>query len=49
LFAEAGRIRQNHMEKDDSQVKINIDRIGDNIQDSVVMKDTDSQNGSNLP
>ena len=49
LFAEAGRIRQNHMEKDDSQVKIKIDRIGDNIQDSVAMKDGDSQNDPNQP
>jgi len=43
LYAEAGRIRQAHMEKDDSQVKINIDRVGDNIQDSVVMKDNDDR------
>ena len=38
-YQEAGRIRQLYLEKDDAQVKINIDRIGDNIQDSVVMKD----------
>jgi len=38
-YQEAGRIRQLYLEKDDPQVKINIDRIGDNIQDSVVMKD----------
>ena len=43
LYAEAGRIRQAHMEKEDSQVKINIDRVGDNIQDSVVMKDNDDR------
>ena len=42
LYAEAGRIRQAHMEKEDSQVKINIDRIGHNIQDSVVMGDSDA-------
>jgi len=43
LYAEAGRIRQNYMEKDESQVKINIDRVGDTIQDSVVMKDNDDR------
>ena len=43
LYAEAGRIRQQHMEKDNSGVNINIDRVGDHIQDSVVMKDDQNQ------
>jgi hypothetical protein len=43
LYHEAGRIRQTFLEKEDPQVKINIDRIGDTIQDSVVMKDDDKQ------
>ena len=42
LYHEAGRIRQAYMEKSDSQV-FNIKQIGDNIQDSVVMKDKDDQ------
>ena len=46
LYAEAGRIRQAHMEKEDPQVKINIDRIGHNIQDSVVMRDSDADTDS---
>tara|TARA_Y100000588_G_scaffold289323_1_gene307890 strand:- start:92 stop:643 length:552 start_codon:yes stop_codon:yes gene_type:complete len=47
MFSEAGRIRQQHLEKDDSQVKIHVDRIGHNIQDSVYMGDSDSGSKDN--
>jgi hypothetical protein len=46
LYVEAGRVRQSHMEKEEAQVKINIDRIGHNIQDSVVMGDSDADTDS---
>ena len=39
-----GRIRQQHMEKNEPQVKIDIAQLGDNIQDSVVMKEGQGQN-----
>ncbi|MDP6906091.1 MAG: hypothetical protein QF440_01580 [Candidatus Thalassarchaeaceae archaeon] len=42
LYAEAGRIRKKHMEKDDSGVNIQI-QGGDTIHDSVVMRDDSSQ------
>ncbi len=41
LYAEAGRIRQQYMEKDDSGVNIQI-QGGDTIHDSVIMRDEDS-------
>ena len=44
LYHEAGRIRQQHMEKNEPQVKIDIAQLGDNIQDSVVMKEGQGQN-----
>lgn len=44
LYHEAGRIRQQYMEKNEPQVKIDIAQLGDNIQDSVVMKDGQGQN-----
>ena len=44
LYHEAGRIRQQHMEKNEPQVKIDIAQLGDKIQDSVVMKDGQGQN-----
>ena len=40
LYAEAGRIRQQYMEKDDSGVNIQI-QGGDTIHDSVIMRDED--------
>ena len=43
LYSEAGRIRKDHLEKDDSQVKIHVDRIGHNIQDSVYMEESDKK------
>ena len=43
LFSEAGRIRKEHLEKDDSQVKIHVDRIGHNIQDSVYMEESENK------
>ena len=44
MYAEAGRVRQMHLENNDPQVKIDIAQLGDKIQDSVVMKDGQSQN-----
>ena len=45
LYAEAGRVRQEHLEDDDKMV-LNIDRIGDTVlHDSVMMGD--SQNKEN--
>ena len=44
LYSEAGRIRKDHLENDESQVKIHVDRIGHNIQDSVYMEDSDKKN-----
>ena len=44
MYAEAGRVRQMHLENKDPQVKIDIAQLGDNIQDSVVMKDGQTQN-----
>lgn len=41
LYAEAGRIRQQYMEKDESGVNIQI-QGGDTIHDSVIMRDDDS-------
>ena len=41
LYAEAGRIRQQYMENDDSGVNIQI-QGGDTIHDSVIMRDDDS-------
>ena len=43
MYSEAGRVRKEHLEKDDSQVKIHVDRIGHNIQDSVYMDESNSQ------
>ena len=43
LFSEAGRIRKEYLEKDDSQVKIHVDRIGHNIQDSVYMEESENK------
>ena len=43
LYSEAGRIRKDHLEKEDSQVKIHVDRIGHNIQDSVYMEESDKK------
>ena len=43
LFSEAGRIRKEHLEKEDSQVKIHVDRIGHNIQDSVYMGESENK------
>ena len=43
LYHEAGRVRQQHLEKTEPQVKIDIAQLGDNIQDSVVMKDGQTQ------
>ena len=43
-ISEAGRIRKDHLENDESQVKIHVDRIGHNIQDSVYMEDSDKKN-----
>ena len=43
LFGEAGRIRQEHLEKDDDKVVLNIDKIGDTVlHDSVLMSDSSS-------
>lgn len=42
LYDEAGRIRQAHMEKEESQV-VNIGQLGDINHDSVVMKDNDDR------
>ena len=42
LYHEAGRIRQQYMEKDESQV-VNIGQLGDINHDSVVMKDNDER------
>ena len=47
MYAEAGRVRQMHLENKDPQVKIDIAQLGDKIQDSVVMKDGQSQNDEN--
>ena len=44
MYAEAGRVRQMHLENNDPQVKIDIAQLGDKIQDSVVMKDGQTQN-----
>lgn len=43
LYSEAGRVRKDHLEKEDSQVKIHVDRIGHNIQDSVYMDESNSK------
>ena len=43
LYSEAGRIRKEHLEKEESQVKIHVDRIGHNIQDSVYMNESDKK------
>ena len=43
LFGEAGRIRHQHLEKDDDKVVLNIDKIGDTVlHDSVLMSDSSS-------
>ena len=44
MYEEAGRVREMHLEKKEPQVKIDIAQLGDNIQDSVVMKDGQAQN-----
>jgi hypothetical protein len=43
MYEEAGRVREMHLEKKEPQVKIDIAQLGDNIQDSVVMKDGQTQ------
>ena len=47
LYAEAGRVREAHLEKDkdEDKVVVNIDRIGDNVHDSVVMYNEDDTEG----
>ena len=43
LYAEAGRVRQEHLE-DDDKVVLNIDRIGDTVlHDSVMMGDSENK------
>ena len=44
MYEEAGRVRASHLESKEPQVKIDIAQLGDKIQDSVVMKDGQSQN-----
>ena len=50
LYAEAGRIREEHLEKDKDKVVLNIDRIGDTVlNDSVMMNEkNDSQNSNDF-
>jgi len=47
LYAEAGRVREAYLEKgkDEDKVVVNIDRIGDNVHDSVVMYNEDDTEG----
>ncbi len=47
LYHEAGRVRQEHLEKDKSGVNINL-KSGDTYHDSVVMKDN-KNNENNQP
>ena len=43
LFDEAGRVRETHLEKDDSTV-VNIERVGDTVlHDSVMMGETEKK------
>jgi hypothetical protein len=43
LYAEAGRVRAAHLEKDDSTV-VNIERVGDTVlHDSVMMGETEKK------
>ncbi|MCH2359188.1 MAG: hypothetical protein MK235_06735, partial [Candidatus Poseidoniales archaeon] len=43
LYAEAGRVRQEHLEDEDKMV-LNIDRIGDTVlHDSVMMGDSQNK------
>jgi len=50
LYAEAGRVREEHLEKgkDEDKVVVNIDRIGDNVlHDSVMYNEDDTENQNN--
>ena len=49
LYAEAGRVREAHLEKDkdEDKVVVNIDRIGDNVLHDSVMYNEDDTEGSN--
>ena len=49
LYAEAGRVRETHLEKDkdEDKVVVNIDRIGDNVLHDSVMYNEDDTEGSN--
>ena len=50
LYAEAGRVREAHLEKgkDEDKVVVNIDRIGDNVlHDSVMYNEDDTENQNN--
>jgi hypothetical protein len=50
LYAEAGRVREAHLEKgkDEDKVVVNIDRIGDNVlHDSVMYNEDDTENQIN--
>ena len=50
LYAEAGRVREEHLEKgkDEDKVVVNIDRIGDNVlHDSVMYNEDDTANQNN--
>jgi hypothetical protein len=49
LYAEAGRVREAHLEKDkdEDKVVVNIDRIGDNVLHDSVMYNEDDTDGSN--
>ncbi|MEE2758519.1 MAG: hypothetical protein VYA86_00895 [Candidatus Thermoplasmatota archaeon] len=44
MYQEAGRVREMYLENKEPQVKIDIAQLGDKIQDSVVMKDGQTQN-----
>ncbi len=47
LYAEAGRVREQRLEKDEDKVVVNIDRIGDNVlHDSVMYNDDDKSEDS---
>ncbi len=48
MYEEAGRVREMHLERKEPQVKIDIAQLGDNIQDSVVMKDGQTENNEYL-
>jgi len=47
LYAEAGRVREAYLEKDEDKVVVNIDRVGDNVLHDSVMYNDDNNGGTN--